>query len=97
LRDDGFLFLHTPNAPLQLLKARLKRLALGMRPGVHYLEAKDHLHLRPGDHARPAVRIRHVRSRISGPSDVAGATDRTGVGPRRRGTCGAALHADVGR
>jgi SAM-dependent methyltransferase len=45
LRADGILFLHTPNAPIQLLKARLKRLALGMRPGGHYLEARDHLHL----------------------------------------------------
>ncbi len=44
LRPGGFLFLHTPNADVQLVKAWLKS-ARGMRPGVHYLEAKDHLHL----------------------------------------------------
>lgn len=83
LRDDGFLFLHTPNAPLQLLKARLKRLALGVRPGVHYLEAKDHLHLyAPATMRRllrrcgfANVRFTHLRPIQS----VAGGTGRAGV------------------
>ncbi len=45
LRQNGFLFLHTPNVDVQLVKAKLKRALKGMRPGTHYLEAKDHLHL----------------------------------------------------
>jgi SAM-dependent methyltransferase len=49
LREDGFLFLHTPNAKVQLLKAAVKRRVGGARDDAHYLEAKDHLHLyRPG-------------------------------------------------
>jgi SAM-dependent methyltransferase len=49
LKEDGLLFLHTPNARVQLWKAALKRRVRGMREDVHYLEAKDHLHLyRPG-------------------------------------------------
>ncbi|MEM7179768.1 MAG: class I SAM-dependent methyltransferase [Spirochaetota bacterium] len=43
LKPGGFLFLQTPNFPLQLWKARLKRSIKGMREGVHYLEAKDHI------------------------------------------------------
>jgi len=45
LAPGGILFLHTPNARAQLFKARLKRRLGGMRPGTHYLEARDHLHL----------------------------------------------------
>ncbi len=45
LKPGGLCFMHTPNADLQLPKARLKRLIHGMKPDVHYLEAKDHLHL----------------------------------------------------
>ena len=45
LKDDGLLFIHTPNAPMQLMKARLKVALKGMQDGAHYLEAKDHLHL----------------------------------------------------
>jgi len=45
LKEDGWLFLHTPNVQVQLLKARLKKLLKGMQPGLHYLEAKDHVHL----------------------------------------------------
>ncbi|MDX1503104.1 MAG: class I SAM-dependent methyltransferase [Thermoanaerobaculia bacterium] len=45
LAVGGRLFLHTPNARFQLPKARLKRVLLGMRPGVHYLEARDHVNL----------------------------------------------------
>ncbi|MCZ6795920.1 MAG: class I SAM-dependent methyltransferase [Planctomycetota bacterium] len=45
LRDDGFLFFHTPNIQVQLPKARLKRLLFGMRPEKHYLEARDHMNI----------------------------------------------------
>jgi 2-polyprenyl-3-methyl-5-hydroxy-6-metoxy-1,4-benzoquinol methylase len=45
LAPDGFLFLHTPNVLIQLPKARLKKLLKGMRPGISYLEAKDHLNI----------------------------------------------------
>ncbi len=45
LAPGGILFLHTPNAAVQLLKARWKMRLLGERPGGHYLEARDHLHL----------------------------------------------------
>jgi 2-polyprenyl-3-methyl-5-hydroxy-6-metoxy-1,4-benzoquinol methylase len=45
LTPDGLLCMHTPNAAIQLPKARLKRLVRGMRPGFHYLEAKDHVNL----------------------------------------------------
>lgn len=43
LKNDGILFIHTPNVSIQLFKARLKKFLKGERPGAHYLEAKDHL------------------------------------------------------
>lgn len=43
LKEDGFLFIHTPNANIQLLKTRLKKLIHGMKSEIHYLEAKDHI------------------------------------------------------
>jgi SAM-dependent methyltransferase len=45
LKPGGICFMHTPNVQLQVPKAKLKRLLKGMDPEVHYLEAKDHLHL----------------------------------------------------
>ncbi len=45
LKPGGILFLHTPNVNVQLPKARLKKLLKGMNPGVHYLEAKDHVNI----------------------------------------------------
>jgi SAM-dependent methyltransferase len=45
LAPSGLLFLHTPNVHVALPKARLIRLLRGMRPGVSYLDARDHLHL----------------------------------------------------
>lgn len=45
LKPGGLLFLHTPNVNVQLPKARLKKLLKGMNPGVHYLEAKDHINI----------------------------------------------------
>lgn len=43
LKPGGFLFLQTPNFPIQLFKAKLKRMIRGMKPGIHYLEARDHI------------------------------------------------------
>ncbi|PIR12912.1 SAM-dependent methyltransferase [Candidatus Falkowbacteria bacterium CG11_big_fil_rev_8_21_14_0_20_39_10] len=45
LKDDGFIFIHTPNIKIQLPKARIKRFFKGMKEGVHYLEAKDHINV----------------------------------------------------
>ena len=45
LSDDGWLCMHTPNAVIQLPKARLKRRLRGMKPGLHYLEARDHINI----------------------------------------------------
>lgn len=43
LKDDGLLFVHTPNIKVQLPKARIKKVFKGMRADVHYLEANDHI------------------------------------------------------
>ena len=43
LRDGGILFIHTPNIQVQLPKAKLKKLLKGMKQGIGYLEAKDHI------------------------------------------------------
>ncbi|TGK82400.1 methyltransferase domain-containing protein [Leptospira noumeaensis] len=43
LKPGGILFLQTPNFPIQLTKANLKVKLKGMKEGVHYLEAKDHV------------------------------------------------------
>lgn len=43
LKPDGFLFVQTPNVVVQLWKAKLKVALKGMKPNVHYLEAKDHI------------------------------------------------------
>ncbi|MCX7017408.1 MAG: class I SAM-dependent methyltransferase [bacterium] len=45
LNAKGFLFIHTPNAAIQIHKARMKKLFFGMRPETHYLEARDHCHI----------------------------------------------------
>jgi 2-polyprenyl-3-methyl-5-hydroxy-6-metoxy-1,4-benzoquinol methylase len=45
LKPGGTLFLHTPNAPLQLVKAKMKKTITGERAEVHYLEARDHINL----------------------------------------------------
>lgn len=58
LKPGGICFMHTPNAQLQVPKAKLKRLLKGMEPGGHYLEAKDHLHLySPGTARRLLGRV----------------------------------------
>jgi SAM-dependent methyltransferase len=44
LREGGLCFIRTPNVAVQLARARLTRLILGMRPNVAYLQARDHLH-----------------------------------------------------
>jgi 2-polyprenyl-3-methyl-5-hydroxy-6-metoxy-1,4-benzoquinol methylase len=45
LRENGFLFIRTPNAFAQIFRARLKKQVLGMRPEMCYLMARDHPHL----------------------------------------------------
>lgn len=45
LKDNGMLFIHTPNIKMQLAKAKLKKLLKGMKPDIHYLEAKDHINI----------------------------------------------------
>ncbi|MFH0892315.1 MAG: class I SAM-dependent methyltransferase [Candidatus Falkowbacteria bacterium] len=45
LKDDGVLFMHTPNIKIQLPKARIKKWLRGETPGAHYLEAKDHVNI----------------------------------------------------
>lgn len=45
LKDEGFLFLHTPNGEVQLYKSRIKKIIFGEKEGIRYLEAKDHLNL----------------------------------------------------
>ena len=45
LKPNGSLFLHTPNAPVQLLKARIKKGFKGECAEDHYLEARDHVNL----------------------------------------------------
>jgi 2-polyprenyl-3-methyl-5-hydroxy-6-metoxy-1,4-benzoquinol methylase len=44
LREKGICFIRTPNMLVQILRARLKRLARGMRVDSTYLMARDHLH-----------------------------------------------------
>jgi len=45
LKDDGILFVHTPNVQIQLPKARITKFFKGMNPRLHYLEAKDHVNI----------------------------------------------------
>ncbi|MEJ2368123.1 MAG: methyltransferase domain-containing protein [Acidobacteriota bacterium] len=45
LKDDGLLFLHTPNIQAQLPKVRIKKALKGMKPGMHFLEAQDHMNI----------------------------------------------------
>lgn len=45
LKDEGMLFIHTGNVKIQLPKAKLKKCLKGMKPGAHYLEARDHVNI----------------------------------------------------
>jgi SAM-dependent methyltransferase len=45
LREGGLCFIHTPNVWVQLPRARVLKVLRGMKPGVTYLQARDHLHL----------------------------------------------------
>ncbi len=45
LKDNGIIFIHTPNVQIQLPKAKIKKIINGMNPRVHYLEAKDHINI----------------------------------------------------
>jgi SAM-dependent methyltransferase len=44
LTDDGICFIRVPNVAVQLLRARIKRLLGGVRPGVACLQPRDHAH-----------------------------------------------------
>jgi 2-polyprenyl-3-methyl-5-hydroxy-6-metoxy-1,4-benzoquinol methylase len=44
LKNDGVLFIRTPNAVTQLFRARLMKAVLGDQPGRKYLQASDHAH-----------------------------------------------------
>lgn len=45
LKDDGILFMYTPNANIQLPKAKIKKILFGIKTGVYYLGPKDHLNI----------------------------------------------------
>ena len=45
LKDDGILFIHTPNVKIQLIKAKAKKIIKGMKEREHYMEAKDHINI----------------------------------------------------
>jgi 2-polyprenyl-3-methyl-5-hydroxy-6-metoxy-1,4-benzoquinol methylase len=44
LKQDGTLFIRTPNVAVQLLRARLLKAVRGIKPGGMYLQGADHLH-----------------------------------------------------
>jgi 2-polyprenyl-3-methyl-5-hydroxy-6-metoxy-1,4-benzoquinol methylase len=44
LTDGGLCFIRTPNIAMHLPRARVKKALLGVRPGVAYLQARDHMH-----------------------------------------------------
>jgi SAM-dependent methyltransferase len=44
LKNEGVCFIRTPNVRVQLPRARVKRLLVGMRPDRKYLQPRDHLH-----------------------------------------------------
>jgi 2-polyprenyl-3-methyl-5-hydroxy-6-metoxy-1,4-benzoquinol methylase len=52
LREGGICFIRTPNILIHLPRARLIKLLRGMRPGVAYLQARDHLH----HYSMPSIR-----------------------------------------
>ncbi len=45
LKDNGILFLHTPNIYVHLPKARLKKLLRGMKRDIRYLDATTHINI----------------------------------------------------
>ena len=103
LTVDGLLCMHTPNAVIQVPKAKLKRRLRGMKAGMHYLEAKDHINLyrvstlrrvlmRNGFHR---VRFIHLRP-IEAVADAGGMTAR--LAKRAWFVVAVALfHASLGR
>ncbi len=56
LKPQGILFLATPNAPIQIAKAKVKVRVIGMREGVHYLDVKDHVNLYTQESLRLVLR-----------------------------------------
>lgn len=45
LKEGGICFIYTPNVHIQIARARFIRLLRGMKPGITYLQARDHPHL----------------------------------------------------
>lgn len=45
LKNDGILFVHTPNAKVIVFVAKLTKMLFGMKTNKHYLEARDHMNL----------------------------------------------------
>jgi 2-polyprenyl-3-methyl-5-hydroxy-6-metoxy-1,4-benzoquinol methylase len=45
LKENGVLFMHTPNISIQLPKAKFKKIIKGLNKDVHYMEAKDHINI----------------------------------------------------
>ena len=43
LKPGGVLYIQTPNFPIQWIKAKAKELIKGNKPGIHYLEVRDHI------------------------------------------------------
>lgn len=44
LKDDGLLFIRTPNISIHLPRARVRKLLWGERAAVDFLQPRDHLH-----------------------------------------------------
>lgn len=44
LKEGGICFVYTPNVHIQLARARLLKMLRGMRPGVSYMQGRDHCH-----------------------------------------------------
>lgn len=43
LKPGGFLFIHILNIKIQLPKAKIKKIILGEKKNIHYLEVRDHI------------------------------------------------------
>jgi SAM-dependent methyltransferase len=44
LKAGGICFIRTPNAPVELFRARLRKLIHGLRADLPYMQARDHMH-----------------------------------------------------
>jgi 2-polyprenyl-3-methyl-5-hydroxy-6-metoxy-1,4-benzoquinol methylase len=52
LKQDGMLFIRTPNIAVQLFRVRLLKAIGGIRPGTKYLQGADHAHHYSADSIR---------------------------------------------